>query len=313
MSSSWFLASLAVTAARQLEPDWTNFVVFDSHYLPMAKCWFKWFRRNASPNFLKVGCMDPDACAVAQGWRRDLHDAVEMAVSDVMESYDLDPVTAKVVQPHGAIEHWSRSQGQASEVQLLRREEKFPRRKYIHLYHRMIWDTLQQRQQDVLHLDVDALWLKPPDHRLKAILEAHPDVDLIASSSRESNPKELVEKWGFVLNMGFILYRYTEKLQLLFDEELLSAPEPSCQQLLNYALDRKGCDWSGNDTTSTDRLGRCGELKVVALSQTFASRSVDLSYDPHNPSMPTIAHPDSGLLSLEGIKRMRQFRDMNLC
>jgi len=31
----------------------------------------------------------------------------------------------------------------------------------------MIWDTLQQRQQDVLHLDVDALWLKPPDHRLK--------------------------------------------------------------------------------------------------------------------------------------------------
>ena len=26
MSSSWFLASLAVTAARQLEPDWTNFV-----------------------------------------------------------------------------------------------------------------------------------------------------------------------------------------------------------------------------------------------------------------------------------------------
>ena len=48
--------------------------------------------------------------------------------------------------------------------------------------------------------------------------------------------------------MGFILYRYTEKLQLLFDEELLSAPEPSCQQLLNYALDRKGCDWSGNAT-----------------------------------------------------------------
>jgi hypothetical protein len=29
-------------------------------------------------------------------------------------------------------------------------------------------------------------------------LQAHPDVDLIASSSRESNPKELVEKWGFV-------------------------------------------------------------------------------------------------------------------
>ena len=49
-----------------------------------------------------------------------------------------------------------------------------------------------------------------------------------------------------VLNVGFILYRYTEKLQLLFDEELLSAPEPSCQQLLNYALDRKGCQWSGN-------------------------------------------------------------------
>ena len=31
----------------------------------------------------------------------------------------------------------------------------------------MIWDTLEQRQRDVLHLDVDALWLKPPDHRLK--------------------------------------------------------------------------------------------------------------------------------------------------
>eukprot|EP00435_Cladocopium_sp_Y103_P071223 s1130_g37.t1 len=312
MSSSWFLAGCLVvlTAARQLEQEWTNFVIFDSHYLPMAKCWFKWFRRNASPNYLKVGCMDPDACEEAEDWRRDLEGSVEVAVSDVMESYDLDPVTAKVVQPHGAIEHWSRSQ--ASALQLLRKEN-FPRRKYIHLFHRMIWDTLKQRQQDVLHLDVDALWLKPPDVRLKAILEAHPDVDLIASSSRESNPRELVEKWGFVLNVGFILYRSTEKVQLLFDEELLSAPEPSCQQLLNYALDRKGCQWSGNDTASTDRLGRCGELKVVALSQTFASRSVDLRYDAQNPSMPTIAHPDSGLLSLEGIKRMRKFRDMNLC
>ena len=46
------------------------------------------------PSSTQVGCMDPDACAVAHGWRRDLHD-VEMAVSDVMESYDLDPVTAK--------------------------------------------------------------------------------------------------------------------------------------------------------------------------------------------------------------------------
>lgn len=311
MSSAWFLVGWVVTAA-QLEQEWTNFVIFDSHYLPMAKCWFKWFQRNASPNYLKVGCMDQKACAAAEGWHRDLEG--EVAVSDVMESYDLDPVTAKVVRPHGAIEHWSRSRSHASGVQLLRSEEKFPRRKYIHLFHRMIWDTLQQRQQDVLHLDVDALWLKPPDHRLKAILQAHPDVDLIASSSRESNPKELVEKWGFVLNVGFILYRYTEKLQLLFDEELLSAPEPSCQQLLNYALDRKGCQWSGNDTASTDRLGRCGELKVVALSQTFASRSVDWSYDdPKDRSMPTIAHPDSGLLSLEGMKRMRLFRDMNLC
>ena len=38
--------------------------------------------------------MDPDACAAAEGWHRDL-EGVEVAVSDVMESYDLDPVTAK--------------------------------------------------------------------------------------------------------------------------------------------------------------------------------------------------------------------------
>ena len=40
--------------------------------------------------------MDPDACAEAEEWRRDLEENVgEVAVSDVMESYDLDPVTAK--------------------------------------------------------------------------------------------------------------------------------------------------------------------------------------------------------------------------
>jgi len=54
MSSAWFLVGWVVTAA-QLEQEWTNFVIFDSHYLPMAKCWFKWFQRNASPNYLKVG------------------------------------------------------------------------------------------------------------------------------------------------------------------------------------------------------------------------------------------------------------------
>ena len=64
---------------------------------------------------------------------------------------------------------------------------------------------------------------------------------------------------------------------------------------------------------SSSVLSRWPFSQVVALSQSFASRSLDLSYDPHDPNMPTIAHPDSGLLSLEGIKRMRQFRDMNLC
>lgn len=42
---------------------------------------------------LEVGCMDQKACAAAEGWHRDLEG--EVAVSDVMESYDLDPVTAK--------------------------------------------------------------------------------------------------------------------------------------------------------------------------------------------------------------------------
>jgi len=37
--------------------------------------------------------MDQKACAAAEGWHRDLEG--EVAVSDVMESYDLDPVTAK--------------------------------------------------------------------------------------------------------------------------------------------------------------------------------------------------------------------------
>lgn len=39
------------------EASWTNFVIFDQHYQLMAKCWFSWYERNASPNHLKARVM----------------------------------------------------------------------------------------------------------------------------------------------------------------------------------------------------------------------------------------------------------------
>ena len=283
------------------EENWTNFVVFDGSYIPMAECWFKWFQKHPSPNLLKVGCMDSSSCEEASSWETQVKTPVEvlneLEPNSFLEGHNLNHPSRRMV----------RSQSKRSI------KSGWPKDTYINMFHQMIWDTLKESQKGLLHLDVDALWLRRPDQHLKRILQEHPDVDIIASSSTEANPQDLVDKWGFVLNVGFILYRFTENVQSLFTFDLLPAQKQSCQQLLNYALDQKGCTWSGRNTTSRDQVGHCGKIKVVALSQTFVSRRFDYSYDAGDDMMPAIAHPDTGLLKFEGINRMQKFEEMNLC
>ncbi|CAJ1373405.1 unnamed protein product [Effrenium voratum] len=318
--------SLALSPVADANEPWTNFLVFDAHYLPMAKCWFRWFEQNASPQPLKVGCMDARSCAEARNWQAPLQSKVSHM--EVLNEVDTSLLTRRA-EARGAAAKRAlevKSEGTVLPRQMIRSEAsedaasqeagdgQWPRNNYIHMYHRMIWDTLEQHQRAILHLDIDALWLKSPDQYLQKVLRKHPDADIVVSSSTEANPLSLREKWGFVLNVGFILYRYTDKVKALFEEDLLPAKHQSCQQLLNFALDKKGCTWRSNDTNTSDTFGKCGGLKVVALSQSFVSRSVDLSYSPEAlPKLPAIAHPDTGLLTMTGISRMKKFRDMNLC
>lgn len=75
---------------------------------------------------------------------------------------------------------------------------------------------------------------------------------------------------------------------------------------------------SCKDTSSSDQVGYCGDLKVVALSQSFVSRAVELTYDVGEEALselPSVAHPDTGNLSFRfrGAGRIQQFSDMNLC
>ena len=303
-----FLASLCNAGDNE---SWQNFLIFDGHYLPMAKCWFQWFQKNPSPHPLQVGCMDGPSCDEAERWRQDLQDKVDsVSITNVVDqstSIDLSISAhgeAKLVKPHGGHRQMIRSEHST--------DSSFPRTNYIQMYHKMLWKELSQKKS-VLHLDVDALWLQSPDSSLSQVLQEHPDADIIASSSTEWDPKKIADKWGFVLNVGFILYRYTGPVQKLFEEDLLPVPaeEQSCQQLLNFALDRKGCRWTGSNLEN--RVGICGGIKVIALPQTFVSRSTDLVYSPEDPDMPIIAHPDTGILRLTGINRMHKFHEMGLC
>ena len=290
---------------------WTNFLIFDGHYLPMAKCWFQWFQKSASSHPLQIGCMDSASCAEAELWRQNLESKVDsMSITNVLDdSANMDVSISpggemRLVQPHGGHRQMIRSEHSI--------DSGFPRSNYIQIYHKMLWNELSQKRS-VLHLDVDALWLRRPDSNLSQVLQEHPDADIVASSSTEWDPKKIADKWGFVLNVGFILYRYTDRVQKLFEDDLLSVPrdQQSCQQLLNFVLDRKGCQWSGS--SDQNRVGLCGGIKVIALPQTFVSRATDLTYRQEDPSMPIIAHPDTGLLHLTGINRMQKFHDMGLC
>ncbi|CAE7772371.1 unnamed protein product [Symbiodinium sp. CCMP2456] len=294
---------------------WTNFLVFDGHYLPMAKCWFQWFEKSASSHSLQVGCMDDASCAEAELWRQNLGNKVDsMSVTNVLDHSAIEAThmdvsisaggEMKLVQPHTGHRQMIRSEHSAA--------SGFPRSNYIQTYHKMLWDTLSQKKS-VLHLDVDALWLRSPDSNLSQVLQQYPDADIIASSSTEWDPKKIADKWGFVLNVGFIMYRYTERVLRLFEDDLLSVPtdKQSCQVLLNLALDRKGCQWTGANLEN--RVGICGGIKVIALPHTFVSRATDFVYTPEDPSMPIIAHPDTGVLHLTGINRMEKFHEMRLC
>ncbi|CAE7368715.1 unnamed protein product [Symbiodinium natans] len=294
---------------------WTNFLIFDHHYLPMAKCWFQWFKKSASARPLQVGCMDGPSCAEAELWRQSLQNKVGgMNITNVLNPSQVEQTWVdmsistegemKLVQPHPGHRQMIRSEVSTG--------SDFPRGNYIQMYHKMLWDSLSQKNA-VLHLDVDALWLRSPDSSLARVLEQFPDADIISSSSTEWDPKKISDKWGFVLNVGFIMYRNTERVRELFEDDLLSVPteKQSCQVLLNFALDRRGCQWSGSSLEN--RVGICGGIKVIALPQTFVSRATDLVYNPEDPTMPIIAHPDTGLLHLTGINRMEKFRKMGLC
>lgn len=272
--------------------DWKPVVwsMLDQNYIELVSCWLSRFVQTGSSFPVTLTPMDIDARQYLLNWVSENHASKMLNVSQVAVP-DLSSLQANYETP-----------------------KKLPPL-YLELYHRTLLQVLHDTGKDVVHTDVDAMWIRSPDSSLKEILSEHPDIDLVSSRNTERVPPLASQAWGFILNTGFILYRNNANIQDLIHAIMQRRANffmeteqvQSMQEALNLELYYRGCKWP----TASDAdliVSTCGNLKVALLPMTQITRSVLAS--PQDKAI-LVSHPD--LPNKDCTERVQFMQDMGIC
>ncbi|MEQ8717472.1 MAG: putative nucleotide-diphospho-sugar transferase [Acidimicrobiales bacterium] len=129
---------------------------------------------------------------------------------------------------------------------------------------------------DLIHTDLDAFWLRDPVPRLADI-----DADLVFSIEY-GLPKDIVDRWGFVLCCGFFAARSTPTTKAFFDRWRAAVAEhEDDQKAINYLLAEMGVAWeeptAGGDVLRLGTVHVDGKLmRVAALRESAVRRSAPI-------------------------------------
>jgi hypothetical protein len=86
---------------------------------------------------------------------------------------------------------------------------------------------------NIIHSDLDAVWLRNPLHLLDE------ESDIIASVDRGGFPPETFERWKFTMCMGWMFYRSNSKVLGIFEDILLNEKDFDDQiEMNNYLSSR---------------------------------------------------------------------------
>lgn len=123
---------------------------------------------------------------------------------------------------------------------------------------------------DVIHSDSDAFWVGDVYS-----LMSKSQADFVFSIAF-GQPRNIVEKWGFILCMGLFMIKSSPRSRAFFDNylrALTSEQQPNDQGVMNEILYREDPQWNktilGNRQTRIDRYG----IDILALSDKMVSRT----------------------------------------
>ncbi|MBW2046366.1 MAG: hypothetical protein JRI96_16050 [Deltaproteobacteria bacterium] len=122
---------------------------------------------------------------------------------------------------------------------------------------------------NLLYCDTDAFWLK----NIYPLVE-NSRYDISASISYHS-PLNVVEKWGFVLNCGFLMIRSNTYTKIFIKElmEFLSEePFYDDQNGLNRFLLQNNTEWKKDSNVENEGYVKRFKIKIKAISDNIISR-----------------------------------------
>lgn len=255
--------------ANSSQPTWNVWVMLDFAYADFLDGWLDRFSTSGQTHPLVITCLDSDIFNHASSKTKTLSNAF---------------VTSG----------WSRKANLSSLIQVSPES-------YVSRFFPELLSLLETG--DVLHSDLDAVWLRSPDHLLEETLDEQ-DADIISSWNNEPMPPEALSEWGFVLNTGFMLLRRRPAVLKLIEEAMSSGCPDMEQTCLNLQLLQYNCTWAiGEDilgpTQLPDKhkkvLGRCGHLRIILLPWIYISRANGQNQPPSIQEAGQIAmvsHPE---------------------
>ena len=120
---------------------------------------------------------------------------------------------------------------------------------------------------NVIHSDLDAVWLKNPLHLLDE------ESDIIASVDRGGFPPETYEKWNFTMCMGWVYYANTDATLNLFESILKNKKNFDDQcEFNNYISDKVDINDIYNTMGGTKEI-KINDATICVLNENVIKRS----------------------------------------
>lgn len=260
----------SLSKAEVEKPSYVAWISFEAHddgddMLDLFDCWVDWYQRSRATPSLVIDCLSGSACDHAE--RSNL--------------------------PNMQLNNYAKGSPTLFHK---------PSVVYQQAYYHRILSIMQDTHLDVLHSDIDALWVRNVDDLVQNVTSNNPDADLVFSIDH-GIPYELGKDWGFTLCNGFVLYRNTKAtLDLLHAIKLDHVTlDNNDQTVMNRKLQSLGCEWLSDQTLIK---GRCGDVKIAVLWESIVGRKKELSPADTN----VVLHP-----FIHGNTKMPALREAGLC
>jgi len=154
---------------------------------------------------------------------------------------------------------------------------------------------LLDNEINVLHSDLDAIWLKDPINFISD------NYDIVSSVG--TFPKNTFDKLGFTLCMGWMYYQANSIIKKIFQNTIKSKNKSlNDQEIFNNVLFNSELQYSVNDINLNEKEIIFNDFKIKALNQKIISRNeprCDYTY---------VCHP----LSSTNIDREKFLKEQNL-